>query len=334
MHVLIIGGTKFVGYHIARRLLADGHKVALFNRGRTPDDFGRSVERCQGDRRDDDHFCRTFKGRSFDAVVDVIGYKAENIETAIKTFQGQIGHYIFISSGQVYLVTENRRLPSREDDFDQPVISCPPGEEDSWFYGMGKRGCETALLKAHSTCGFPVTIFRLPIIHGERDHTLRAYSYFSRIADEGPIILPDGGETVIRHVYVGDLALQVGRVIGDRSTLGQAYNLAQKEVLDLKGFVEVAAALMKKKVKFVFLSSQELMMRGLDLSFSPFSSRWVSYLDTAKAELDLGFRATGLRRYLKKTINWFLDEYRGEKPANLAFRAKEIEIAEAFLREI
>ncbi len=334
MHVLIIGGTNFVGYHIARRLIRDGHKVALFNRGQTPDDFGPSVERYHGDRRDDNGFARMFKDRHFDAVVDVIGYKPENVAAAIKTFHGQIGHYVFISSGQVYLVTENRRLPSREEDFDQPLISCPPGEEDSWFYGVGKRGCETALLEAHAARSFPATIFRLPIMHGERDHTLRAYSYFLRIADGGPIILPDGGETVLRHLYVGDLALQVSRVLGDRSTLGQAYNLAQKEVLDLKTFIELAAALMKKKTRFVFVSSQELMTRGLNSSFSPLSGRWVSYVDTAKAEADLGFRPTGLRRYLKRTINWFFNEYRGEKPANLKFRAKEIELAESFLRQM
>jgi len=35
MKILIIGGNRFFGYHIAKRLIQDGHDVALFNRCHT-----------------------------------------------------------------------------------------------------------------------------------------------------------------------------------------------------------------------------------------------------------------------------------------------------------
>jgi nucleoside-diphosphate-sugar epimerase len=41
--VLVVGGTRFVGYDLVWRLLASGHDVTVFNRGRLPDPFGMSL---------------------------------------------------------------------------------------------------------------------------------------------------------------------------------------------------------------------------------------------------------------------------------------------------
>ncbi len=333
MQILIIGGTKFIGYHITKRLLENGYKLSVFNRGKTPDEFGDRIEHYQGDRRDNDRFFQTFKNKYFDAVIDVIGYRSENVETAIKVFSGNVGHYIFISSGQVYLITENRHIPSKEEDFYQPLTRCPPGEEDAWFYGVEKRECELALLKAYESEGFPMTILRLPIVHGEYDYTLRAYSYFLRISDGGPLIVPDGGNTVIRHIWAGDVAQTVAQIVGLKETCGQVYNLAQKEVLNLKGFLKLCAKLIKRRVKLVSVSSEELINRGLDLSFSPFSSQWISYLDITKAINELNFCPTPIGKWLKRTIDWFFKKYHGEKPANYILRPHELEIASSLLKE-
>jgi nucleoside-diphosphate-sugar epimerase len=36
MRVLILGGTRFIGWHIASALKSEGHRVAVFHRGLTP----------------------------------------------------------------------------------------------------------------------------------------------------------------------------------------------------------------------------------------------------------------------------------------------------------
>jgi nucleoside-diphosphate-sugar epimerase len=36
MRVLILGGTRFIGWHIASTLKSEGHRVAVFHRGLTP----------------------------------------------------------------------------------------------------------------------------------------------------------------------------------------------------------------------------------------------------------------------------------------------------------
>jgi nucleoside-diphosphate-sugar epimerase len=35
MRILIIGGTRFSGPHVVRRLIDMGHQIALFHRGKT-----------------------------------------------------------------------------------------------------------------------------------------------------------------------------------------------------------------------------------------------------------------------------------------------------------
>ena len=50
MQILLIGGTRFVGYQLTWRLLAAGHQVTLLNRGHSPDPFGTRVERLIVDR--------------------------------------------------------------------------------------------------------------------------------------------------------------------------------------------------------------------------------------------------------------------------------------------
>ena len=63
MHILLIGGTRFVGYQLTWRLLAADHHVTLLNRGHTPDPFGQRARRLIADRTTPD-FERVLTGQS------------------------------------------------------------------------------------------------------------------------------------------------------------------------------------------------------------------------------------------------------------------------------
>jgi uncharacterized protein YbjT (DUF2867 family) len=44
LRVLVVGGTEFISFHVARALLRDGHRVAVLNRGRQPGRVPTGVE--------------------------------------------------------------------------------------------------------------------------------------------------------------------------------------------------------------------------------------------------------------------------------------------------
>ena len=53
MDLLLIGGTQFVGRALVEKALERGHKVTMFNRGKTNPDLFPEVERIIGDRDGD-----------------------------------------------------------------------------------------------------------------------------------------------------------------------------------------------------------------------------------------------------------------------------------------
>jgi 2'-hydroxyisoflavone reductase len=55
LHLLILGGTGFIGTHQVRYALSRGHKVTLFNRGTHSRMWPAEVEVLTGDRETGDY---------------------------------------------------------------------------------------------------------------------------------------------------------------------------------------------------------------------------------------------------------------------------------------
>ncbi|MGE5653523.1 MAG: NAD-dependent epimerase/dehydratase family protein, partial [Bacillota bacterium] len=79
MRVLVIGGNRFVGRHLVKKLLQGGHEVVLFNRGQHSSPLNSEVQLIHGDRKQHDVLCEKLAGESFDAVVDMIAYDAADV---------------------------------------------------------------------------------------------------------------------------------------------------------------------------------------------------------------------------------------------------------------
>src|SRR5947208_14254865 len=95
--VLVIGGTRFMGYALVWQLLLAGHRVTILNRGLTPDPFGDRVERIQVDRTTP-AFSSALSGRRFAAAVDFAAYTGDDARGVLAALgDGRIGHYIVIS---------------------------------------------------------------------------------------------------------------------------------------------------------------------------------------------------------------------------------------------
>ena len=102
MEVLIIGGTFYFGKHVVRLLLERGDQVTLFTRGRSRPDFWSDIRHILGDRRDSDDFTAKLSGKSFDAVIDQIAYRREDITATLCALRGNVGKYVLTSTISVY----------------------------------------------------------------------------------------------------------------------------------------------------------------------------------------------------------------------------------------
>ncbi|HXK09139.1 MAG TPA: NAD-dependent epimerase/dehydratase family protein [Vicinamibacteria bacterium] len=325
----MVGGTRFLGHEAAWRLLAAGHAVTLFNRGTLPDAFGDRVERLRGDRTTAD-FGRLLGSRSFDAAVDFAAYCAADGRQAAAVLSGRVGHYVAVSSGQVYLVRQGCPRPARESDFEGPVMPEPADASDKgeWDYGVGKRALEDALAEAWNTRRFPSTRLRIPMVNGERDHFRRIERYLWRLLDGGPILLPGGGDRPTRHVYSGSVAKAIVAILGREATFGEAYNLAQDETPTLRELLVLVAERLGATAAFVDVPVERVRAEGLDpLLLSPFSGTWMSFLDPGRAKAELGFRHEPLGSYLDKIVSAFLAHPRPDPPPGYERRAVERRLA-------
>jgi nucleoside-diphosphate-sugar epimerase len=328
----VIGGTRFMGYQLTWRLIAAGHEATLLNRGTHPDPFGGRVSRLRADRTQKEFFT-VLAGRDFDAAVDFAAFQRSDAEGAVQALEGRVGHYVLISTGQVYLVRQGAALPAHEEDYEGPLMAePPPGHRDrgDWEYGMGKRACEDVLAAAWSSRGFASTRLRIPIVNGERDQSRRLESYVWRILDGGPLLVPDGGGARLRQVYSGAVVSTLMRVLGDRSTFGQAYNICQHETPTLAELLVMLADLAGAPARLVAVPGAEIEHAGLDpVAASPFSTRWKSFLDPGRAQRELGFVHPPLRSYLDKTVASILAYMPAEPPASYAQRPRELALARA-----
>jgi nucleoside-diphosphate-sugar epimerase len=329
MQVLVIGGTRNLGPQIVSRLLSAGDRVTVFNRGQMPGELPAGAERVYGDRTDPAQLRAAVRGRSFDAVIDTTLYDGAQARAAVEVFGGRVGHYVLLSTGQVYLVGNPvPPRPFREEDYDRPVMPEPArgtADHDGWSYGVLKREAEDVFSDAFASSAFPFTSLRLPMVHSERDHYGRVHGYLLRLLDGGPILLPDGPDLPVRHVYGADVAAATDRVIRSELGKGRAFNVGQSETLTLHEFLGMLARIAGRELRTVRLPRDVLDGEGLIPACSPFSGRWMSSLDNRRGREELGLAYTPAAEYLPRLVRHYLS-HDVPPPASYARRADELRL--------
>jgi nucleoside-diphosphate-sugar epimerase len=147
------------------------------------------------------------------------------------------------------------------------------------------------------------------MVNGPRDHFRRIEGYLWRMIDGRPILLPGGGERRVRHVYSGSVVTAIVALLGRSDTFGQVYNLAQDETPTLRELLLLLAERVGARPTLVDVSWERVVAAGLDpLVLSPFSGRWMSFLDPSRARSELGFRHQPLASYLDLIVAAFVSQ--------------------------
>jgi nucleoside-diphosphate-sugar epimerase len=221
MRILFIGGTGVISSACTRVLLDAGHHLTLLTRGASVRPAPPGVEMLHADARRPDQVMLSLQHRTFDAVVNWIAFVPEHVDQDVRIFRGRVGQYVFISSASVY--ARPARLPITDD---------APRANPIWAYSRAKIACEDLLLRAFHDEGFPATIVRpshtydptyIPV-HG-------GYTVVDRMRRGSRVIVHGDGTSPWTLTHHDDFAQRFAPLLGNPSTLGEAYHITSDEVL-------------------------------------------------------------------------------------------------------
>lgn len=207
MRLLILGGTQFVGRHMARAAAAAGHEVTLFNRGNAPEVLP-ELPRIRGDR---DGGLAGLKGLEFDAVIDVNGYLPRLVRDAAALLEPRVGRYLFVSTISVYAGVSE---PYADETAAVAELADPTSEtRDAQAYGPLKALCERAVDDVFGA--ERSAIIRPGLVVGRFDPTDRFTYWVRRVWAGGELLAPGSANDPLQWVDVRDLASFAVRLVED-----------------------------------------------------------------------------------------------------------------------
>jgi 2'-hydroxyisoflavone reductase len=237
MRTLVLGGTAFVGRAIVDDLLARGHEVTLFSRGRTGAELFPDLEKRRGDRETGD-YASLADGR-WDSVVDVTAYVPRHVGQVLDALDGRFGRYLLISTGSVY---DRLQAPAGMTE-DTARLAPERGTEEitGETYGPLKVACEDDVLRR---LGDRATIVRPGVVAGPHDPTDRFTYWVRRAARGGRVALPGRPDQPVQVVDSRDLArltalLLEGDIAGTFNAVGPKEPVTLAELVRACGDVEV-----------------------------------------------------------------------------------------------
>jgi nucleoside-diphosphate-sugar epimerase len=298
MRALVMGGTEFISLCLVKSLLARGHEVAVFNRGRHPERLPEGARAITGDRKDHRELRGRLAGDRFDGVFDVTYAPtlADDVSALLDALPGD-PHVVLVSSARVY--DHTLPIPYAEDT--------PRGFY--WGdYARQKIGAEDVLLERHRARGQPVTIVRPTHVLGPLNTRNNETFFMDRIWRGRPVLVPGHGGWLRQFGHVEDLAEAMAAMLGDARAYGQAYNVTGDEVVSQVGFVELIGEVMGRSVELKYVDPALVKSAGTP---GPIFGQNLVYdchavHTTHKLRLELGVRprytlASGLRQ----TWKWY-----------------------------
>jgi nucleoside-diphosphate-sugar epimerase len=335
----ISGGAGFLGLHLARRLLADGHDVRTLDVVPLDEpELERSVDELRGDVRDVARVGRLVESadvvvhaaaalpiqasRSAIRSVNVGG--TENVLVAAR--DAGVGRVVFISSTAVYGVPEKH--PIEEDD---PLVGV------GW-YGESKIDAE-ALCRVAAV---DTTIVRPKTFIGpERLGVFEIL--FDWIREGRRIYILGRGNNRYQLLAVEDLVDAVVRAATSPDAVGETFNVGATEFgtvrEDLGALIEHAGS--ASRLRPVPARPAEVALRGLELLRVSPLAEWHyktahkdSFVDVSKAQRLLDWQPRFSNRdALVRTYDWYLAN-RGRAAAGVTHRVPWNQQALGLLKKI
>ncbi len=332
--ILVTGASGFIGFHLTRALLNQGHDVSCLVRKSSRLDrlAGLPVRRADGDVTDAESLRRVMPG--YDAVYHLAGLvKAIHVQQFYQVNCQGVANVARACAAQttppILLVVSSLAAMGPSSPQRPRLESDPPAPVS--HYGRSKLAGEQAARQWAKDV--PITILRPPVVFGERDPA--TYEIFRPIARCGVHVVPSWRTDRISLLHADDLlqamilAAQRGkRILGDPANADAAaqgcyFAPAERDVTYAEMGCMMGAALGRRRTCVVRMGPILVWAFGLiATALSQLCGQaWYFNLDKARearagswtcsgdaAARDLGFAVTAsLEERLKQTARWYLE---------------------------
>jgi len=311
MRILILGGTGFTGPFQVQYALSRGHKVTVFNRGKThPGELPREAEQLLGDRNGQ---LDALKGRKWDVVVDIPTTLPVWVRDAAQILKGNVDRYVFISTISVY--SDNSK-PGMDESGPlaryEGADAMKETQETLRASRFGLYGPLKVLSEQEAEKWFPgkALIIRPGLIVGPGDESDRFTYWPVRIDRGGEILAPGKPSDAVQFIDARDLAEWTIRMV-EQGTTGTFNATGPKSKLTMGEMLEGIKKATKTESRFTwadadFLAAQKVRPwsdmpvwvppRGDSAGFAEIS---------IKKALDKGLTFRAIPDTARATLDWF-----------------------------
>lgn len=293
MKILVIGGSGFVGGHLARRLARHGHAVVIGTRHAPAARRLRILPRLSIRQFDPcDAAALAREAGTCDAVVNLVGILNEPMRDR------DAFHRAHVELPEA--VIEACRLSDVRRLLHMSALNA--GNDASRYLatrGEGERRVRDS--------GLDWTVFRPSTIFGPDDAFLRRFERLLSLSPVLPLARPDAR---MAPVWVGDVAEAFARALDDPRSKGRAYELCGPDVWRLRDIVAWVAQQRRLKRWIVPLPDGLARLQGRLFDFvpgKPFSTDNFRSLGVDSVCTADGFAALGIEPWAmdEKAAEWF-----------------------------
>jgi 2'-hydroxyisoflavone reductase len=331
--ILILGGTGFLGPATVDAATARGHKLTLFNRGRTRPGLFPNIEVLHGDRDPKvDEGLKALEGRKWDAVIDNSGSFPRMVGASAKLLAPNVKQYIYISSISAYAdnseehADEGARLATMSD----PTIEKITGQT----FGPLKVLCEKATQEA-----LPgrAAIVRPGYIVGPDDPSGRFTYWPVRLDRGGEVLAPGAPSDPLQIIDVRDLGAWLILMV-EQGTTGVFNATGPKSRLAWGDVLQACRKATKSESTLTWVSADWIAKQGEEIFpiWAPYRGEtkgFHTWKNTRAVNAGLTFRP--YQATAADTLAWYKTQEQGGR-TRLAgpTAAKENELLAAWKRQL
>ncbi len=253
--VTLIGGSGFVGRHIARRLAARGIRVVIPTRNRERAKRELIVLPTVDVVRADVHSPHELDAlvAGADAVINLAGILHERRRGDFERVHVEL-------AGKIADACRSQGVPRL---LHMSALGADPNAPSRYQRSKGEG---EALVVRAAADTLAVTVFRPSVIFGAGDSFLSLFARMQRLL---PIVFLGSPQAKFQPVWVEDVARAYADAAGDRLAFGQRYELCGPKVYTLRELVELAGAVNGHPRPIVGLGKRASWLQAMALELSP-----------------------------------------------------------------